>query len=94
MVSHRRGHHPQLAVNVSFSPGSQTVNEGSTATFTVTVDPAADRSLSIPISVTLGSAEASDYSVSGLTNGTLTFADTESSKTFTISTTNDSDRRR
>ena len=80
------------SLSVSFSPGSQTVNEGSSATFTVTVDPAADRSLSIPISVTLGSAEASDYSVSGLTNETLTFADTESSKTFTISTTNDSDR--
>ena len=80
------------SLSVSFSPGSQTVNEGSSATFTVTVDPAADRSLSIPISVTLGSAEASDYSVSGLTNGTLTFADTESSKTFTISTTKDSDR--
>ena len=80
------------SLSVSFSPGSQTVNEGSTATFTVTVDPAADRSLSIPISVTRGTAEASDYSVSGLTNGTLTLADTDSSKTFTISTTNDSDR--
>ena len=31
--------------------------------------------LSIPISVTQGSAESGDYSVSGLTNGDLTFAD-------------------
>ena len=62
------------------------------ATFTVTVSPAADRELSIPISVTRGTAEADDYSVSGLTNGNLTFADTESSKTFTISTNTDSDR--
>ena len=80
------------SLSVSFSPGSQIVNEGSNATFTVTVSPAADRELSIPISATRGTAEADDYSVSGLTNGNLTFADTESSKTFTVSTTNDSDR--
>ena len=80
------------SLSVSFSSGSQTVDEGSSATFTVTVSPAADRELSIPISVTRGTAEADDYSVSGLTNGNLTFADTESSKTFTISTTSDSDR--
>ena len=80
------------SLSVSFSSGNETVNEGSSATFTVTVDPAADRALSIPISATHGTAEADDYSVSGLTNGTLTFADTESSKTFTISTTTDSDR--
>ena len=79
-------------LDVTLSPASQTVNEGSSATITVTVSPAADRELSIPISVTRGTAEADDYSVSGLTNGTLTFADTESSKTFTISTNTDSDR--
>ena len=33
------------SLSVSFSPGSQTVNEDSTATFTVTVSPAADRAL-------------------------------------------------
>ena len=80
------------SLSVSFSSGNETVNEGSRATFTVTVSPAADRDLSIPISVTRGTAEADDYSVSGLTNGTLTFADTESSKTFTVSTNTDSDR--
>ena len=80
------------SLSVSFSSGSQTVDEGSSATFTVTVSPAADRELSIPISATRGTAEADDYSVSGLTSGTLTFDDTESSKTFTISTNTDSDR--
>ena len=80
------------SLSVSFSSGSQTVDEGSSATFTVAVSPAADRELSIPISATRGTAEADDYSVSGLTDGTLTFADTESSKTFTVSTNTDSDR--
>ena len=80
------------SLSVSFSSGSQTVDEGSSATFTVTVSPAADRELSIPISATRGTAEADDYSVSGLTNGTLTFDDTESSKTFTVSTNTDPDR--
>ena len=79
-------------LNISFSSSTYSVNEGISATITVTVSPAADRGLSIPVTVTAGSAESGDYSVSGLTNGKLAFADTENSKTFTISTTNDSDR--
>ena len=77
------------SLSVSFSPGSQTVNEGSSATFTVTVDPAADRSLSIPVSASSSNAESGDYSVNGTP---LTFASGDATKTFTISTTNDSDR--
>ena len=79
-------------LNVSFSSATYTVTEGNNATITVNVSPAADRTLSIPISVTAGSAESGDYSVSDLTDGNLTFEDTESSKTFTISAANDSDR--
>ena len=82
---------PQL-LNVAFSSETYEVTEGNSATVTVTVSPDADRELPIPISVTHGSAESGDYTVSGLTNGNLTFADTENSKTFTISTRNDSDR--
>ena len=74
---------------MTLSPGTLTVNEGSSATFTITVDPAADRALSIPISATQGSAESDDYSVNGTP---LTFASGDTSKSFTISTTNDSDR--
>ena len=81
------------SLSVSFSPGSQTVNEGSSATFTVTVpDSGASsnaESLSTPISVTRGSAEASELQRFWIDewDTTLTFADTESSKTFTVSTT-------
>ena len=76
-------------LNVVFSSGTYSVTEGNTATITVTVSPAADRSLGIPISVTAGSAESGDYSP---TSTTVNFASGDSSKTFTITTTNDSDR--
>ena len=82
------GSTPQL-LNVTFSSGTYTVTEGSSVTIAVNMSPAADRGLSIPISVTAGSAEADDYTVSGIP---LTFAIGDSSKTFTISTTNDSDQ--
>ena len=76
------------SLSVSFSPGSQTVNEGSNATFTVTVSPAADRALLIPVSATSSDAESGDYSVSGTP---LAFASGDTSKTFTVSTISDSD---
>ena len=76
-------------LEVTFSPDSRTVNEGSTASYTVTVSPTADRALSIPITTTLGTAESSDYFVSGTP---LSFASGDTSKSFSISTTNDSDR--
>ena len=76
-------------LNVSFSPAGRTINEGSNGTFTVTVSPAADRALSIPVSASSSNAESDDYSVSGTP---LTFASGDTSKTFTVSTTNDSDR--
>ena len=76
-------------LNVSFSPADRTINEGSDGTFTVTVSPAADRGLRIPVSATSSNAESGDYSVNGTP---LTFASGDTSKTFTVSTTNDSDR--
>ncbi len=80
---------PRTSLSVSFQQASYTVTEGNSATITVTVSPTADRALSIPISVTLGSAESGDYSVGGTP---LSFVSGDTSKTFTISTTNDSDR--
>ena len=45
-------------LNVSFDPASRTVNEGSSATFTVTIpSPGADRVLSIPISLSSSPSE-------------------------------------
>ena len=77
------------SLSVSFSSGSETVNEGSSATFTVTVSPAADRDLTISVSASSSNAESNDYSVSGTP---LSFVSGEMSKSFTILTTDDSDR--
>ena len=82
------GSTPQL-LNVTFSSGTYRATEGSSVTITVNVSPTADRVLSIPISVTDGSAESDDYEVSGTP---LTFAIGDSTKMFTISANNDSDR--
>ena len=81
------GEIPSL-LDVTLSPASRTVDEGSSGTFTVTVSPAADRDLSIPVSASSSNAESGDYSVSGTP---LAFASGDASKTFTVSTTNDSD---
>ena len=76
-------------LDVTFSPASRRINEGSSASYTVTVAPATDRALSIPVTISRGTAESGDYSPSSTT---LTFASSDTSKSFTISTTNDSDR--
>ena len=76
-------------LNVSFSPAGRTINEGSDGTFTVNVDPAADRALNIPITISSSNAESGDYSP---TTTTVSFASGDTAKTFTITTTDDSDR--
>ena len=76
-------------LNVSFSPAGRTINEGSNGTFTVNVDPAADRALNIPITISSSNAESGDYSP---TTTTVSFASGDTAKTFTITTTDDSDR--
>ena len=76
---------------VSFSSSSYSVNEGSTRTVTVRLSPAAGVSVTIPVTVTRGSAESGDYTVSGLTNGNLIFSSTATSRTFTIEAEEDTD---
>ena len=77
-------------LNVTFDPASRTVDEGNSATFTVTIpSPGADRALSIQITLSSSNAESGDYSP---TSTTVSFASGDTSKTFTVSTTDDSDR--
>ena len=73
---------------MSFSRSSYSVDEGDSVTVRVTVSPAADRSLSIPVSASSANAESGDYRVSGTP---LSFASGDTSKSFTVSTTSDSD---
>ena len=78
------------ALEVSFDEATYSVNEGS-STVTVNVSPNADRSVEIPVSVTDGTADSDDYSVSGLTGGMLSLASGESSASFIITAVEDSD---
>ena len=82
---------PTATLEVSFDNAMYSVNEGNSVTVTVNVSPNADRSVEIPVSVTGGTADSDDYSVSGLTGGKLSLASGESSASFTITAVEDSD---
>ena len=82
---------PQTLPTVSYRSAAYTVREGSSVTITVTLSPAADRTVTVPITVTADSAESGDYTVAGLTGNALTFDVGDSSRSFTISAHEDSD---
>ena len=82
---------PVAELEVSFGEAAYTVNEGSSVTVTVNLSPDADRSVEVPVSVTGGTADSADYSVSGLTGGKLSFASGDGSASFTITAVEDSD---
>ena len=82
---------PVAELEVSFDEAAYTVHEASSVTVTVNLSPDSDRSLEIPVSVTSGTADSDDYSVSGLTGGKLSFASGGSSATFTVTAVEDSD---
>ena len=79
------------ALTVGFSAPSYRVNEGANVTVTVRLNRRANRGLTIPISVTRGTAESRDYSVSGLPGDGLAFRSGDLSKSFTVITNQDSD---
>ena len=74
---------------VSFSSSSYSVTEGSDRRIYVELSGASSRRLTIPITVSAGRAESLDYSVSGLSGGSLTFNAGETSKRLTIETEED-----
>ena len=78
-------------LTVDYGAATYTVTEGGSVTITVTLSAEADRKLEIPITITAGTAETGDYTVSGLTSGALAFVPGESSKTFEISAQRDND---
>ena len=78
----------------TYGEASYTAAEGSTAvSVTVNLSQAAQSTLALPITVTpRGTATASDYTVSGLTEeGTLTFAAGTRSQTLSVSAAEDAD---
>ena len=84
-------------LTVDYGAATYDVTEGSSVTVTVELSNThgpkeADRKLAVPITETLGNAEASDYTVNGLTSNDLAFVPGETSKTFTVIASRDSDR--
>ena len=78
---------------VAYQQAKYTVNEGQSVEIKVTLTPAATEALEVPIIVERDTAEDGDYEVSGLTDGSLEFAQDETSKTFTVRAKEDSDRK-
>ena len=74
---------------VSYESAAYRIAEGQALTVTVNLEPAASGALTVPITVTAqGSTTASDYVVS---DNALTFATGDDSKSFSISTSQDTD---
>ena len=69
---------------VSFSTSAYSVDEGATSTINLRLSRASGQSLDIPITVSNGTAESGDYSVSGLSGGKLRFDSGDTSETFAI----------
>ena len=82
---------PQTLPTVGYKSEAYTVREGADVTIEVTLSPSADQRVTVPITVTAGSAESGDYTVAGLSENALTFDVGDSSKSFTISAHEDSD---
>ena len=76
---------------VSFSSSSYSVDEGSSATITVELSYESHALIRIPITVSNGSAESSDYTVKDLPGGRLTFSSLDTSESFTIEANQDTD---
>ena len=78
---------------VAYESATYEATEGGAAeTITVTLSPAADGAVPVPIAVSGGTAERGDYTVSGLTDdNALPFAAGDASKTFTITANEDAD---
>ena len=82
-----------IVLTASFGAASYSVNEGSRVTIRVNLSPAADRrGQAIPITVTAGSAENGDYTVTGLTDGGVPFVPGDTSINFTIRANQDNDK--
>ena len=80
-------------LTVGFGASTYTATEGgSEAAVTVNLSAAAVEELTIPITVSAGAAtEPGDYTVSGLSSGAVTFAVGASSRTLTVTATEDTD---
>ena len=75
----------------SFSSSSYSVDEADEATITVDLSHQSHSPITVPITVSNGTAESGDYTVSGLSGGELRFASRDTSESFTITARHDDD---
>ena len=81
-----------VPIKARFSTSSHIVDEGDDRSITVRLNPATPKALSIPIEIAKqGSTQSSDFSVSGLNSGSLSFSSGEDRMSFTIQSNHDSD---
>ncbi len=82
-----------VLLTVAYSASSYEATEGGAAVEVgVVLSPAADRAVSIPLTVTADAGtEESDYTVRGLSGGTVSFTRGQSTQTFTITANVDED---
>ena len=76
---------------VSFSSSTYTVAEGDEVTISVDLSHESHALITVPVTVSNGTAESSDYDVNGLSNDSLTFSDGSTSESFTIEANQDFD---
>ena len=82
----------QATLAVSYQSASYRVTEGGSRSITVTLSEPADRVLSIPITVSNGTAEYGDYQVTGLINNALSISPGDSNRSFTFRALHEADR--
>ena len=82
---------PPLQLSVYYRSARYSVLEGRSITVTVNLSAASDRPLSVPITATSQTAEAGDYRLSGLADGTLFFARGDRNESFTFTALQDDD---
>ena len=81
----------EVELTVKFSDPSYSVDEGEDGVVTVELSGENCETLEIPVNITLGTAESTDFSVTGLSSGSLSFSARDTSESFTIETNEDMD---
>ena len=78
-------------IGLSYSSANYGVNEGEPVQVTARLSVAASYSLSIPVTVSGGNAERSDYRITGLSNGSLSFSRGSRTASFIVVALHDTD---
>ena len=79
------------SITLTYGSANYLVNEGEAAQITVRLSAGAPSAMSVPVTVSRGTAESGDYRVSGLSGGALNFTQGSRIRSFTITALQDDD---